>query len=211
MKPWLILISLFFIVTAACEDTNLDLAASAGMDAIKAATLSDSQVKTLAMRASKESDARHRVAPPGNAHARRLERIAGKSFSSDGYTFDERHPEPAFSPDNNCENLGCEDPRLTLMDGECLMTYTAYRNTPMNAFQVSLTQIHLDDFLSYNWNWGERHLPFDGIHNKNAVIFPKKIREVLCDIHHADVFVHDNHPARSHHRAGFRQAVEIHR
>jgi predicted GH43/DUF377 family glycosyl hydrolase len=99
----------------------------------------------------------------------------GYANSSDGYSIDTRQPEPAFAPESDCENLGCEDPRITLMDGECLMTYTAYRNHPMNAYQVSLTKISLEDLLSTHWNWGERWLPFEGIHNKNAVIFPRKI------------------------------------
>lgn len=99
----------------------------------------------------------------------------GYASSSDGYVIDKRQPEPAFAPSNSNENLGCEDPRLTLMDGECLMTYTAFRNHPMNAFQISLTKISLEDLLSSNWNWGHRWLPFQGIHNKNAVIFPRKI------------------------------------
>lgn len=99
----------------------------------------------------------------------------GYANSSDGHSIDTRQPEPAFAPASSCENLGCEDPRLTQMDGECLMTYTAYRSSPMNAYQVSITKISLEDLISGDWNWGERWLPFDGILNKNAVIFPKKI------------------------------------
>ncbi|TFG08717.1 glycosidase [Candidatus Thorarchaeota archaeon] len=99
----------------------------------------------------------------------------GYANSVDGHEIDTRHPEPAFAPENSRENLGCEDPRLTPMDGECLMTYTAYRSHPLNAYQVSITEISLEDILSGHWNWGERWLPFDGILNKNAVIFPKKI------------------------------------
>ncbi|MFW9943935.1 MAG: glycosidase [Candidatus Sifarchaeia archaeon] len=99
----------------------------------------------------------------------------GYASSSDGYSIDMRQPEPAFAPELSCENLGCEDPRLTQMDGKCLMTYTAYRSYPTNAYQVSITEISLEDLVSSNWNWGERWLPFDGILNKNAVIFPKKV------------------------------------
>ena len=99
----------------------------------------------------------------------------GYASSSDGYSIDMRQPEPAFAPELSCENLGCEDPRLTQMDGRCLMTYTAYRSHPTNAYQVSITEISLADLVSNQWNWRERWLPFDGILNKNAVIFPKKI------------------------------------
>ena len=99
----------------------------------------------------------------------------GYASSSDGYSIDYRQPEPAFTPANSYEDLGCEDPRLTQMDGECLMTYTAYRSQPTNAYQVAITKISIEDLVSGDWNWGERWLPFDGILNKNAVIFPKKI------------------------------------
>ncbi|MBY8998490.1 MAG: glycosidase [Candidatus Thorarchaeota archaeon] len=99
----------------------------------------------------------------------------GYANSSDGYSIDMRQPEPAFAPADSYEDLGCEDPRLTLMDGKCLMTYTAYRSHPINAYQVSITEISIEDLVSGHWNWGERWLPFNGILNKNAVIFPKKI------------------------------------
>ena len=99
----------------------------------------------------------------------------GYASSSDGYSIDYRQPEPAFAPANANEDLGCEDPRLTQMNGECLMTYTAYRSHPTSAYQVAITKISLEDLISNDWNWGERLLPFDGILNKNAVIFPKKI------------------------------------
>jgi predicted GH43/DUF377 family glycosyl hydrolase len=99
----------------------------------------------------------------------------GYASSSDGYSFDYRQPEPAFIPTNSCEDLGCEDPRLTQMNGECLMTYTAYGSSPINVYQVAITKISLEDLISNDWNWGERWLPFDGILNKNAVIFPRKI------------------------------------
>ncbi|MFW9887288.1 MAG: glycosidase [Candidatus Thorarchaeota archaeon] len=99
----------------------------------------------------------------------------GYANSGDGYSIDFRQPEPAFSPEESCENLGVEDPRITAMNDECLMTYTAYRNNPINAYQISLTTISLEDLLAERWNWGERWLPFNGIQNKNAVIFPRKI------------------------------------
>jgi len=99
----------------------------------------------------------------------------GYANSSDGYSIDTRLPEPAFAPVNPCENLGCEDPRITQIGEECLMTYTAYGSDPINVYQVAITKISLENLLSEDWNWGERLLPFNGILNKNAVIFPKKI------------------------------------
>jgi len=47
--------------------------------------------------------------------------------SLDGYTIKERFENPAFEPATDSEKDGCEDPRLTLVDGQLVMTYTALR------------------------------------------------------------------------------------
>jgi len=101
----------------------------------------------------------------------------GYASSPDGYLIEHRSPEPVFEPSIPAERYGCEDPRVTPLDGECLMTYTALRSTDgnINAFQVALTRISLDDLASGRWRWGERLLPFPGIRNKDAVIFPARI------------------------------------
>jgi predicted GH43/DUF377 family glycosyl hydrolase len=99
----------------------------------------------------------------------------GYACSSDGHSIDSREPEPVFAPESSHEDLGCEDPRLSLIDGECVMAYTAYGDPVANIYQVSLTRIALEDLLSGNWKWGERWLPFNGILNKDAVLFPRKV------------------------------------
>ena len=99
----------------------------------------------------------------------------GYASSSDGYHIDERLPDPIFEPSNESERDGCEDPRLTHLEGRCVMTYTALRSLVRCAFQVGMTTISTDDFLHKRWDWGERLLPFQGIRNKDAVVFPRKI------------------------------------
>jgi predicted GH43/DUF377 family glycosyl hydrolase len=100
----------------------------------------------------------------------------GYAASSDGYTIDERSPIPVFEPNNKAEDNGCEDPRLTLFDNQIIMAYTALTEIDHEQlYQISLTSISVDDFLSKQWKWNERLLPFRGIRNKDAVIFPKKI------------------------------------
>lgn len=112
----------------------------------------------------------------------------GYASSPDGCLIDERSPEPVFEPAVPAERYGCEDPRITVMDGECLMTYTALRsiNRNINAFQVALTTISLEDLASRRWRWGERFLPFPGIRNKNAVLFPAKIGRRYVMYHRID-------------------------
>jgi len=99
----------------------------------------------------------------------------GYASSSDGYHIEERLSSPVFEPRNHAEKGGCEDPRLTLLDERCIMTYTALRDPVSNAHQITLTSIATDDFINKQWNWGERWMPFEGVRNKDAVILPGKV------------------------------------
>jgi len=100
----------------------------------------------------------------------------GYAASSDGYVFDERSPVPVFEPKNGAEDYGCEDPRLTLFDSQIIMAYTALTEIEHDQlYQISLTSISVNDFLSRQWNWNERFLPFRGVRNKDGVVFPNKI------------------------------------
>ena len=99
----------------------------------------------------------------------------GLASTSDGYSIDERLPLPVFSPSNDTESQGCEDPRLSLFGNTLIMAYTAFGNHfNHQVYQIALTSINIDDFLARRWRWGERILTFPGIHNKDAVLFPQK-------------------------------------
>ena len=99
----------------------------------------------------------------------------GLASSSDGFNIDERLPLPVFSPSNDAESQGCEDPRLSLFDNLLVMAYTAFGfHSQHRVYQIGLTSINMDDFLARRWHWGERTLAFPGIHNKDAVLFPQK-------------------------------------
>jgi len=110
----------------------------------------------------------------------------GYASSSDGFYIDERLPSPVFEPANDHEGFGCEDPRLTSLDGRYIMTYTAFRDRILCAFQISMTSISQEDFLNKRWNWENRWLPFPGVRNKNAVIFPRKINGNYVMFHRID-------------------------
>lgn len=71
-----------------CDNTNLDLAAEAGIDIIKVATLSEKKIKILAARASKQSDLKNSIAGIQNPYAIRLEKLVGDKYNSNGYVFD---------------------------------------------------------------------------------------------------------------------------
>jgi predicted GH43/DUF377 family glycosyl hydrolase len=115
----------------------------------------------------------------------------GYASSPDGYHFDERLPSPVFEPANAHERWGCEDPRLTPQNGRYIMTYTAFHDRILCAFQIAMTSISHEDFLNKRWNWEERWRPFPGVQNKNAVIFPRKINDSYVMFHrfHPDICV----------------------
>jgi beta-1,2-mannobiose phosphorylase / 1,2-beta-oligomannan phosphorylase len=115
----------------------------------------------------------------------------GYASSQDGFKFDVIAHEPAYIPRMEFEHKtaengfsGCEDPRLTYLDGKFYMFYTAYNGA--NPPQVALTSIEEDDFLKNRWIWSEPILISDPTtDNKNACLFPKKIYKKYVILHRA--------------------------
>jgi len=75
------------LVTTSCENTDVGMIAGAGIDAMKAATLSDTQVRQLANQAANMADSSNKVAPPDSPYGRRLYRLVGDHIEEDGRTF----------------------------------------------------------------------------------------------------------------------------
>ncbi|MDK9707260.1 MAG: M48 family metallopeptidase [Desulforhopalus sp.] len=80
-----LLCSLLLFVS--CEDTNVLLMTGAAVDAVNAVTLSDADVRKLALRAAYEADSKHQVAPAGNPYDTRLQRLLVKHSARDSKTF----------------------------------------------------------------------------------------------------------------------------
>jgi predicted GH43/DUF377 family glycosyl hydrolase len=120
--------------------------------------------------------------------------VFGYATSSDGVNIDERHPDPIYIPREPFETPGqrayksfadhyasggyggVEDPRLTKVDDRFYMTYVAFDGaTPP---RVALTSIKVEDFLNRRWDKWEspKLISAPGMVNKNAVIFPEKIK-----------------------------------
>jgi predicted GH43/DUF377 family glycosyl hydrolase len=119
--------------------------------------------------------------------------VVGYASSSDGIHFDERPDKPMYVPRETFEWSGgttvdsmekymsgggyggCEDPRLTQIDGNFYLMYVAYDG--MNPPRVALSSIPEDDF--HNKNWGAWKKPViiskPGIVDKNACLLPEKI------------------------------------
>jgi predicted GH43/DUF377 family glycosyl hydrolase len=66
-----------------------------------------------------------RVALLYRAHADDIISHVGLAWSDDGYHFD-REPEPVLSPSEGYDAFGCEDPRVTLVEGTYYLTYSGW-------------------------------------------------------------------------------------
>lgn len=117
----------------------------------------------------------------------------GYASSRDGVTIDERLPTPIYIPTKPFETGtgtpyvpsgkyvsgggcygGCEDPRITKLDGKFYMTYVAYDGS--SPPRVALTSIDERDFHRQQWRWTEPQLiSKPGIVNKNACVLPERI------------------------------------
>jgi predicted GH43/DUF377 family glycosyl hydrolase len=106
----------------------------------------------------------------------------GYASSKDGYSIDERLLYPVFEPTTPYEWRGCEDPRLTYLEGRCVMTYTAYGDI----YQIGITSISPESIIEKSWEWGERYYPFPNVRNKNAVIFPGRVGGRYAMFHRLD-------------------------
>jgi predicted GH43/DUF377 family glycosyl hydrolase len=79
-------------------------------------------------------------------------------------------------------NGGCEDPRVTLIDGTLYLIYTAFDG--WGSLRMALTSISLKDFKNKKWNWKKEVLISPpGEMNKNWVLFPEKINGKFAIIH----------------------------
>lgn len=93
---------------------------------------------------------------------------------SDGYRILERLPQPIFAPANDKESRGCEDPRAVVIDDQIYMMYTAYDGV---IAQIAAASIKVSDFLARNFaGWQRKGLAFKDVWNKDAILFPEKIR-----------------------------------
>lgn len=106
----------------------------------------------------------------------------GLAISTDGLYIDERLPDPIYSPRTQDEKNGCEDPRVTIINDDIYMCYTAYDGiTP----RIAMTHISKKDFLDRKWDkWSMPKLitkPNEA--NKDGALFPEKINGKYAFFH----------------------------
>ncbi|MCL4408631.1 MAG: glycosidase [Thermotogae bacterium] len=89
----------------------------------------------------------------------------GYAASLDGVHFS-RLDKPVFSPKNSFETKGCEDPRLTKVNGEYYMLYTAYSRIGTRVSMASTK-----NFIT----WKRYGVILPDQNDKDAALFPEKV------------------------------------
>jgi predicted GH43/DUF377 family glycosyl hydrolase len=103
----------------------------------------------------------------------RISRL-GYARTLNGREISFRSSTPVLEPSNDWEEFGCEDPRITPIDGTFFVTYTAYsRRGP----RIALAETK--DFLHF-----QKHgLVGPDLNDKDCVIFPERINGKVAMLH----------------------------
>jgi len=92
----------------------------------------------------------------------------------DGETVVRRSREPVLSPSGPHEEFGCEDPRITAVDGTCYVFYTAYSR---KGTRIALASTR--DFRNY-----ERHgVVGPDLDDKDCALFPQSLDDEAVVVH----------------------------
>ena len=91
----------------------------------------------------------------------------GHAVSEDGIHFKER--KQLIKPEKEWEKFGCEDPRVTKIDGKYYIFYTALSKYPFTADGIKVGVAITEDFKSF-----EKH-PVTTFNSKAMALFPEKV------------------------------------
>ncbi|MBC8317281.1 MAG: M48 family metallopeptidase [Desulfobulbaceae bacterium] len=75
------------LLTGGCEEVDLMLVSQAGVDAVKAVTLSEEAVRDLATQTAQFSDSQNKIAAGQDKYARRLQQLTDQHTKQDGFEF----------------------------------------------------------------------------------------------------------------------------
>ncbi|UEJ83860.1 glycoside hydrolase family 130 protein [Brachybacterium halotolerans subsp. kimchii] len=112
------------------------------------------------------------------AHGEDLVSRIGLARSRDGLAFT-REEEPVLVPEHDYESAGCEDPRITRIDGTFYLTYTGYDGHRAQLCLATSSDLrtwekHGPLFPQFN-TWGTLPYGPDGPWSKAGVIWPEPI------------------------------------
>jgi len=108
--------------------------------------------------------------------ANRISRL-GYARSLNGMDFTYRPENPVLEASAVWEEFGCEDPRITPMDGRYYVTYTAYsRGGPRIALASTEDFIHFEKF----------GIVGPDVDDKDCVLFPERVNGKIVMLHRLD-------------------------
>lgn len=120
--------------------------------------------------------------------------VLGYARLKDGIHVDERLATPAYLPREPFEsklgkpdgNSGCEDPRLSLIDGRVYVAYTAYDG--VHDPRGAVSSISKEDFLAHRFeSWTKPLLVTpEGISDKDLCLFEKPVNGKIILVHRLD-------------------------
>jgi putative metalloprotease len=76
-----------FAFLAGCENMDGTIAIDAGLDAVKALTLSDKDLQEIASQSAQSSDKKHTLATPESSYSKRLDQLVSQNFQEDNVRF----------------------------------------------------------------------------------------------------------------------------
>lgn len=107
-----------------------------------------------------------------------ISRLGMCVLKNDGVTIEKRYEKPIIEPEKWYEPAGCEDPRITEIDGKYYLLYTAYlgyKAPPLFKEESANIAMAVSDDL-FNWKKSDDLLLPEVLQpEKNGVLFPKKI------------------------------------
>jgi len=110
--------------------------------------------------------------------------VEGENFSTIGYArldlnqkIIERRPEPVIYRTYPYEKQGCEDPRVTYLDGRYYIFYSGY-----DGKEVRICAASTEDFRTYT----KHGIVVPDVWDKDAMLFPEPVRGKIILIHRVE-------------------------
>ncbi|MBU3933695.1 MAG: glycosidase [Candidatus Omnitrophica bacterium] len=104
----------------------------------------------------------------------------GLAVSRDGLNFERVSNQPIFEPQQDYERWGCEDPRLTELEGRIYLTYVAHSKPAMNGGGAHSALASTQDLRNFK-KLGI--ITPEGAVDRDTVLFPEKINNRYVMLH----------------------------
>lgn len=104
----------------------------------------------------------------------------GLAVSRDGLNFERVSNQPIFEPQQDYERWGCEDPRLTELEGKLYLTYVAHSKPALNGSGARSALASTQDLHNFK---RQGIITPEGAIDRDTVLFPEKINKRYVMLH----------------------------